>query len=188
MKLGLISNKSRDFEEAMGVLEGLTGELTEENPQPENPAKQLAGALLNRLIVVYGAGIFSGVARRWKTQFNENSKVWAFCELLPEAHHNSVVGYGLPTQIKSQTFAILLQPHLLHPRTRLRYQISLELLEKESIPHWTLGGRGKGAMSQILSAVVLGDWTSYYLALLQGLDPSPVPAIEFIKERLTRLT
>ena len=188
VKLGLISNKTRDFEETVGVLEGLAGELAEETPLAENPAKELAGALLNRLVVVYGAGIFCGAARRWKTQFNENSKVWAFFELLPEAHHNSVIGYGLPSQVKRQAFGILLRPGFLHPRTCLRYQVSRELLEKESIPQRTVEGRGESALSQMLSVTILGDYTSYYLALLQGVDPSPVPAIDFIKERLASLT
>ena len=107
MKLGLISNKTLDFQEAIEVLDRLARELAEESPSQGNPAKEMALVLLNRLIVTYGAGIFSAVARRWKTQFNENSKVWAFFELLPEAHHNSVVGYSLPAEVKN--------PDLRHP-------------------------------------------------------------------------
>ena len=184
MKLGLISDKTRDFGEAVEVLEALVPELSEEAPMSRNRAKGVAADLLGRLVIVYGAGIFSGVARRWKTQFNENSKAWAFFELLPESHHNSVVGYSLPEKVRAQAFAILLRPGYLHPRTYLRYGITQELLGKESISQRTLEGRGESALSQMLSAICLGDYVSYYLALLQGVDPSPVSTIDFIKGRL----
>ena len=184
MNLGLISDKTPDVEEALTVLDSLAAECAEDSPINKNPAKSMAGELLGRLIIVYGAGVFGGVARRWKTQFNENSKVWACYELLPEAHHNSVEGYPLPVEIKGRAFVILLWPGYLHPRTHLRYEVTLDLLARESIPQRTVKGRGQTALSQILSTTLLGDYTSYYLALLQGLDPSPVTAIDLVKKRL----
>jgi glucose/mannose-6-phosphate isomerase len=190
VKLGLVSDKERDFREAMEVLDEMSPELGEESPTEKNPAKEMASLLAGRLIVVYGAGYFSSVARRWKTQFNENSKAWAFFELLPEAHHNSVVGYsqlpGVPGYPpKERVFAVLLKPGTVHPRTALRYRITQDLLEGEGIPHRTLEGRGRGGLGQILGMVYLGDYTSYYLAILQGIDPSPVSNIDYIKEQLS---
>ena len=187
MSLGLISDKTSDFQEAMAVLDKLMPELDENCPSPQNPAKSLAEDLLGRLPVIYGGGVFSGVARRWKTQLNENAKVWATFDLLPEADHNSVEGYSMPADAREQAHVVLLKPGFLHPRTELRYQITKELLNRASIPHSTIDGRGESALSQILSAVVLGDYVSYYLAILQGLDPSPVPAIDYVKQRLANL-
>ena len=184
MKLGLISDKVRDFGEAVDVLEQMVPGLAEKSPLQKNPAKEIAADLLDRLVVIYGAGIFGSVARRWKTQFNENSKVWAFVDLLPEAHHNSVVGYPIPAGVRDRTFCILLRPGTLHPRIDLRYGITRELLERESIPHRTLEGQGKSALSQMLSTILLGDYISYYLAILQEVDPSPVATIDYIKQRL----
>lgn len=184
MNLGLIPDKTRDFQESMAVLDKLLPEVGEVYPSPKNPAKSLARDLLGRLPVIYGAGIFSGVARRWKTQLNENAKVWATFDLLPEADHNSVEGYSMPADAREQAHVVLLKPDFLHPRTELRYQITKELLDRASIPHSTIEGRGESALSQILSAVVLGDYVSYYLAILQGLDPSPVPTIDYVKQRL----
>ena len=187
MKLGYLSDKTSDFEETLAVLHTQVGETAEESPSPGNRAKQLASGLLDRLILVYGAGIFGGVARRWKTQLNENSKVTAFVELLPEAHHNSVVGFSAASLASDRSVALLLKPRTLHPRLELRYQVTEELLDRESIVHETVEGRGTSALCQILSAVSLGDYVSYYLALVQGLDPSPVAAIDYIKERLVSL-
>ena len=187
MKLGLMPDITTGFEEAVRILDDLVPELDEESPSQKNPAKSMASLLLDRVIVIYGAGIFSAVARRWKTQFNENSKVWAFFELLPEVHHNSVAGYQLPKGVKSRAFVVLLRPGFLHPRTLLRYDVTRELLDRESVPQSTVEGRGDSAISQVLSSVLMGDYVSYYLALLQGVDPSPVANIDFVKERLTSI-
>ena len=184
IKLGLISDKAAEFAEAVSVLDGLATELSEDVGLRQNFAKQIAVELLGRLIIVYGASIFGGVARRWKTQLNENSKVAAFLELLPEAHHNAVVGYALPSEVRESTYAVLLRPASLHPRLELRYEVTSDLLARDGIPHRVVGGRGESALSQMLSAVLMGDYVSYYLALLQGVDPSPVSTIDYIKGRL----
>ncbi len=183
--LVLISDKTNDMKEALSLLEGVSAELNEESPSEKNPAKRMAAELLGRLIVIYGSGSFSCVARRWKTQLNENSKTWAFFEQLPEANHNAVVGYSLPAEVRRLATAILLRPGNLHPRTGLGHEVVQELLKRESIPYLTVEGRGESALSQILSTVLLGDYVSYYLAVLQGIDPGPVPAIDFVKERMT---
>ena len=184
MSLGLVSDKSSSFMEAAVVLDGLVPELDEGSPYEGNLAKRMASELLGRLVVIYGAGVFGSVARRWKTQLNENAKIWAFFDHLPEAHHNSVVGYPLPSSVNALAFAILLRPAQLHPRTVLRYEITSDLLAKESISQRTIEGRGDSLLSQVLSTILLGDYISYYLALLQGVDPSPVSVIDYVKERL----
>ena len=183
--LGLISDKTEGIGEALPLLEGVVAELNEESQSEGNRAKQMAVELLGRLIVIYGSGSFTSVARRWKTQFNENSKTWAFFEQLPEANHNAVVGYSLPAEIRHLATAILLRPGNLHPRTDLGYEAAGELLKRESIPYLTVEGRGESALSQILSTVLLGDYVSYYLAVLQGVDPGPVPSIDSVKERMS---
>jgi glucose/mannose-6-phosphate isomerase len=91
-KLGLLSDKSADLEQALQILNKLAGDLVETTPLVSNPAKQLATKLAGNLAVIYGGEVLSEVASRWKTNLNENSKVWAFFELFPELNHNAVVG------------------------------------------------------------------------------------------------
>ena len=183
-KLGLLRDKSGDLAGAVQELNVLRSRWAEDVPSGENEAKGLARELLGRVVVVYGSGIFGGVARRWKTQLDENSKVWAFWEMLPEAHHNSVVGYSLPQEMARLAYALLLRPPYQHPQMARRYQVTRELLEREGIPSRVVEGWGQSALAQMLTAVYLGDYVSYYLATLQGIDPSPVPPIDFIKSRL----
>jgi glucose/mannose-6-phosphate isomerase len=187
-RLGLIAPKNEDMEEAVEGMYYLSDRLRPETPARDNPAKELAEALHGRLIVVYSGGILSGVAWRWKTQFNENSKAFAFVELLPEADHNAVVGFQWPRPVNRKVYGVMLNALSLHPRVKLRYQVTGELLKKARIEFRTVDGVGKGAMAQMMSAVLFGDYTSYYLAMLNGQDPSPVPTIDYLKGRLDALS
>ena len=128
--------------------------------------------------------MLSGVARRWKTQLNENAKTWAFVELLPEAGHNAIAGLQWPKQVGKKACGVLLNAWSLHPRIKLRHQVIEELLGKAGVECRTVDGVGKSALAQMLSAVLFGDYTSYYLAMLNGEDPSPTPQLEYLKARL----
>ncbi|MBN1863221.1 MAG: bifunctional phosphoglucose/phosphomannose isomerase [Dehalococcoidales bacterium] len=183
-RLGLISDKSAALAETVSVLEGLSSRIDETVAYSENPAKKLAGRLHNRLPVVYGAGITAEVARRWKTQINENSKAWAFHEVFPELNHNAVVGYQLPEKLAASIVVVMLRSALLTERIQLRYRVTAKLLERTGVGYQTVDGEGESPLSQMMSLVLFGDYVSYYLALLYQTDPSPVTAIDFLKQQL----
>jgi len=185
-KLGILSVKANDIEQAIRTAEELWSKLDRDIPLEANPAKQLATRLLGRLAVVYGAGVLSKVALRWKTQFNENSKAWAFSECFPELDHNAVVGYAFPSWLAERVFVVLLHSPSLHPRTQARYQVTAEVLTNAGVEYEVVEAHGEDPLSQVMSAVLLGDYVSYYLAILNQVDPSPVAAIEYLKQRLGR--
>ena len=187
-KLGLIRDKSADLREAMDVLTRLSGDLTETRPVASNPAKQLAAKLWGRVPVIYGAEIFSEVARRWKGEFNENSKAWAFFESFPELNHNAVDGYQFPADAKERIFVLMLRSASFSARTLLRYEATAELLARASVSHEFVEARGESALAQVLSSVLLGDYASFYLAILNEVDPTSTDAIDFVKEYLARST
>jgi len=149
-----------------------------------NPAKQLAWSLVDRLPVVEAGGFLAAVARRWKTQLNENSKSIACWEELPEATHNAVVGYEQPETMHERTFVALLASPDDHPRVALRRSLTADLLAERQVGHEVVVVGGRGRLAQAASAIALGDFTSVYLAVLYGLDPTPVAAISYVKEHL----
>jgi glucose/mannose-6-phosphate isomerase len=183
-KLGLIRDKSAEIMEALNVLDRMASELSETQPLVSNAAKKLAARLQGRVVVIYGAELFSEVARRWKAQLNENSKNWAFCETLPELNHNAVIGYEFPPEARDRVFVIMLGSGLLGSRNSLRYRATSELLQRAGIDHEFVEGRGDGTLSQIMSMVLLGDYCSFYLAMLNEVDPTTIDAIDFVKQYL----
>jgi len=183
-KLGFLSDKSTDVTETVQTLEALSQRIKENVPSSQNPAKQLAERLYGKLAVIYGAGIVAEVAHRWKTQFNENSKAWAFYEVFPELNHNAVVGYQFPAELAGKILVVLLRSSRLSERIQLRYRITCQLLEQAKVSYQIVDGEGDSALSQMMSLVLFGDYVSYYLAVRYRIDPTPVKAIDFLKAQL----
>jgi len=187
--LGLLQNlkvfKNKTAEAAVTIkeLNALASKINEKTPSSSNPSKALAVRLNGRLPVIYGAGILGPVAQRWKTQINENSKTMAFYELFSELNHNAIVGYQLPSMIK-ECQVVMLDSDLLHERIRLRYEITRKLMEQAGIPYQVVKAEGSNALSQMMGLVFVGDYVSYYLAMLNGVDPTLITSIDFLKTSL----
>jgi len=184
--LGLLADKSTDLQEAVDILQKLSRDLIETRSLASNPAKQLARKLCGHLAVIYGAEMLSEVAQRWKGEFNENSKAWTFFESFPELNHNAVVGYEFPAEVKERIFVLMLRSSSLRPRNLLRYEVTSKLLAKAGIAYEFVEARGKNALAQVLSLVHLGDYASFYLSMLNEVDPTSVDAIDFIKQYLAQ--
>lgn len=182
--IGLIHDISHDVEEAIQVMQDMQIMSMESSPTVQNRAKQLAVHLYNRLAIIYGAGILSSVAQRWKTQINENSKAWAFYEVFPELNHNAVVGYLNPEDLAQKICVIMLRSPNIHSRVLLTYEAASELLNQADVHYEVIETQGDGVISQVMSLIQFGDWVSYYLAMLYRTDPAPIKAIEQLKRRL----
>jgi len=185
-RLGFVSDKSADFSEMVDVLEQLSSEINESIPFSQNKAKQLAQELYGKLAVIYGAGITTEVAHRWKTQINENSKAWSFHEAFSELNHNAVVGYQFPPELASKIQVVMLQSSHLPPPILRRYRITSQILEKANVNFSLIEGSGKSPLAQIMNLVLFGDYVSYYLAILNKTDPTPVETIDFLKGELSK--
>ncbi|MCH7937048.1 MAG: bifunctional phosphoglucose/phosphomannose isomerase [Proteobacteria bacterium] len=187
-QLGLWSISQAEVTVSLEALARQATSLEEEQASGGNPAKDLALQLHEKLIMVYGGGLFSGLARRWKTQLNENGKVWAWHEEIPELLHNAVEAYGSLPEIKKGLSAVMLRPNLEDDPAADHYQVVEELLKSNAIPlHLVQPPEGLPPLGQLLTTMMLGDYVSYYLAILQGVDPSPTPNIVLGKERLEKL-
>jgi len=186
-KLGLMQGVEGDVEEAIAVLRSLREDYGAEVDSSQNPAKQLALQLHERLPVVYGAGPLIEVARRWKTQLNESAKVWAFFEEMPEAQHNAIVGWGLPATIAKAATVVLLRSGRLDQRqVALRYDLMRRLMADTAVDSVEVASRGESALAQMLSLTLLGDFAAAYLALLYGIDPTPTTVIDELKALLAK--
>ncbi len=181
---GAVEPQDAAVAEAVSVMREQRKRFEFESLEEGNPAKQIARRLHGRLPVVVGAGLLAPAAYRWKTQLNENSKCWAFCEELPELDHNSIVGFALPEVLLERLHAVVLWHPALPERLRLRYEATAEALSEAGIANERVEAAGRRPLAQVMSALYLGDLVSYYLALLNGVEPSPVAAIELLKARM----
>lgn len=171
---GVVDSLRDEIEGAAPVLAALG-----EDPEP----RAVAGALAGRLAVVHGAEATAAVARRWKTQLNENAKVAAFASELPEANHNEIEGWAWGVR-HAPLAAVFLEAPSLHPRNSRRIGLAAEQLGEQGVPVTRVQAHGESAVAQVLSLVAFGDLVSVYVAELAGTDPGPVEAIESFKARL----
>ena len=153
-----------------------------------NPAKDLARELSGRIPVIVSARGLASAARRWKTQLNENAKTPAWTEELPEMHHNAIVGFEQPNLSDNLAVVLLGPPSTQSRSLHDRYAISQRILSDLGVSvHWP-SLAGVTPLSRLLEAVLLGDYVSYYLALVNGIDPTPTMALDSIKAQIRRST
>ena len=184
-RVGAISLSDVEVTEAVDSATSMASQIGIGIPTVNNLAKQLARELIGGLTVVYGGGGLSAVALRWKSQINENGKSWAFAEVLPELLHNSVESFPGSPEIQERTTALLLKPYQTNTELGNQYEVLTVMLDQLGIKNRTFTGVSGGVLAQSLSMIVLGDHISYYMGILNGVNPSEAPIIDEAKNRLS---
>ncbi len=186
--------------QAVGVVGGMAGQVTEAVeamrtlrhlidagvPEARNPAKLLARRLHGKMPLIIGAGHLAPVARRWRTQLNENAKTLAFWDELPELDHNLVVGLSHPATATEDVHAIFIDHDLLSPRLRLRIEKTMSLFGRAGIHCERYVPPGSAMLVTQLAGVHFGDYVSFYLAMLNGVRPSEIDNLIWVKEQLAQ--
>ena len=186
-RLGLIKEKSSEIDETIRILKDLSREYCAKSPSENNLAKKVALSLYLYLPLIYGSeGLLEAVAMRWKTQINENSKWPCFWNVFPELDHNEIVGYEIENNINRQVKIIYLQDKEGLSRVEQRQKITRKIIQGKVAEFMVCPTKGKGKMSRMFSLIFLGDLASYYLAILNQVDPSPVACIEDLKKELAK--
>ncbi len=157
-----------------------------DSPIAQNLAKRLAGQFMDRLPVFIGSGVFEIVAKRWKTQVNENSNTWVSYEAMPEMNHNAVVGVEQPEKLISKLAALFITSSYDHPRVQLRNQLTSEQLMYAGMWVDSFTPQGDTLLEQVLHAVLFGDYLSFYLAMAYQVDPAIIAPIKALKEVLSQ--
>ncbi len=181
--VGLLPGMEDELAQAAAELSLLAARLGPANPRPDNEAKELAVMIRDRTPVIWGAdGRGSVAAMRWKTQMNENAKRPAFWSALPELDHNEVVGWA--GRSGAPYFLIVLRHEGENPDVAARFPASIQIAEEAGMVVEEVWAAGRAPLGQLLTLVMMGDFTSVYLALDRGVDPSPVEVIDRLKRAL----
>jgi glucose/mannose-6-phosphate isomerase len=183
-KAGVLELDEAEIEAGAGAGRAMAARCGPGIPTSDNPAKQLAWSMVDRFTLIMASGFLAPVAHRWKAQLNENSKATAAVEELPEATHNAVVGFEQPESLRDHMLVVFLKSELEHPRSAVRARLVGDLLETASISHQFVEATGESRLGQALSAIVIGDYVSVYVAFMYAVDPSPITIIDHIKEQL----
>ena len=186
-KLGIIEDVKLFVNEAVRVMEDLRNNcLRSQIPQSDNIAKSVAQKLFNKFAVIYSGSLhFAVCATRFRGQLAENAKALSSSHFFPEMGHNEIVGWQNPKKIIKNCAIVLLRDKDMHPFVAKSMDATKELFKKQNGPDIIeIWSRGENVLSKIFSLIYIGDFISYYLAILYGVDPSLTENITYLKERL----
>jgi glucose/mannose-6-phosphate isomerase len=177
----------RSFDEDAGEAVDVTAAVAEEllPGRPDNPARALAASLVGRLPLIYSATpLLEPAAQRWKDQINENAKTLAAWNTFPELNHNETVGWGADPELARRCHVVILRDPYEPERLARRVAITRDLAFGRAGGVDEVWARGRGILARLCSIILVGDFVSWYLAVLRGVDPTPVPVIDELKRRL----
>jgi glucose/mannose-6-phosphate isomerase len=182
-KMKLLRPQEKEINETIRLMKKKAVVYTSLNAH--NPAYELAKQLYNKLPIIYSpSDALDAVNVRWRGQLAENAKVLAFGHVLPEMNHNELVGWKVLQRHMHDMAVVFLRDKGEHPRVQMRMQITKSIVSEFASRVVEASSEGNSLLARIFSLVQLGDWTSYYLALLNGIDPTPVRIIDYLKWEL----
>lgn len=183
-RLKLIPDPADEVKDAVAAMKDQQKTLLPEVRDTSNSSKRMGGQFMGRWITIYGAGLMGPVARRWKTQLNENAKVAASFEIIPEADHNTLQGVMQPDSQFNATMAIFLRAAHNDPRNEKRTELTRMAIMLQGQNTDTITATGESRLANMWTALHYGDYSSYYLAMAYGIDPTPVPMLAELKEKM----
>ena len=184
-RMGLINDvKWQEVIESINVVEALCSEMRPEVPLESNLGKKLAESIKGHVPFVYAPRLFTSVAYRYSTQFNENSKSPAGTNFYPEAFHNSIMAREGDKGLLGNLCAIIINDHRGDETLNKKINMSLELMQESFGKTVTVETRGDSDLARMMSALIQGDYASAYLGILYGVDPSTTESIRILKDSM----
>lgn len=185
----ILRKKSRfDYQEMVETISDIHERYLPEKKPPDNATKTTATRIKGKFPLIYGTNRLTDVvAHRLKTQFNENSKILASWDVFPEMNHNEIVPFSGEGKVSLQNFyPIFIRDREENPRISQRISITQQLLKKRRIGYSEIWTEGESPVTRVFSSIYIGDWVSFYLAILQEVDPTPVKFIDLLKDELKK--
>jgi len=186
-KIGLLKNGINEIKKTATTLKKYRDNYIEDVDTDKNMAKKLAQRIQGKTIIIYtGPTITDAIGYRWKCQLCENSKIMAFNNQFAEFNHNELVGWS--DQIKDfaeQIVVLYLRDFDDHPRIKARMDIVKGVIEQYEVKVIEIYSRGDSVLERMFSLIQIGDFASYYLAILNEEDPTPVKIIDYLKTSLS---
>jgi len=179
---GVAPSLRSEIEAAATLAERLGAEWGLDGPEDGLP-RRLARELVDTVPVIAGSELMAEVAYRWKCQINENAELPAFASALPELDHNEIVGWTSARGL-ARFAAVFLEDPQQHPRNARRIELTAQAAEAGAVVVERIGALGETRTERVVSLVLLGDLVSLYLAVLRGIDPASVHAIDELKAAL----
>jgi glucose/mannose-6-phosphate isomerase len=175
----LLPLKVEEIKESIQVLEIVSKKISYNNLTETNESLSLSNWISGIPLIYYPWGLESA-ATRFKNSLQENAKTHVIAEDVLEASHNGLVSWEKLSNVKP----ILLQGKDDFVKTKERYQIIKEYFNINKIEFKEVISVEGSILTKLVNLIYVLDYSSIYLAVRNGIDPSPVNSIDFVKNKL----
>jgi glucose/mannose-6-phosphate isomerase len=183
-RLKLIPDQTELVKFTVEAMRKTLAEIDADIPVSKNLAKRIAGQAFGRQAVMLGAEHLEPVARRWKTQINEIAKAWAGFEFMPEANHNTLAGLEYPQAVLEKLYALFLTSGNYNSRNQKRFDLTFDHFMVAGLCTDKVSVAENNKLAEIWRVLMIGDFVSYYLAMLYEVDPTPIESLEHFKQAM----
>jgi glucose/mannose-6-phosphate isomerase len=184
-KCGLLKVTEREYKEVVKKIILLHGLYGLKVPIRNNMAKKTALGLYNKIPIIVAAEHLSGNAHIMANQINENSKTFSAYFLVSELNHHLMEGMRFPDSNKRNLCFVILESKKYLPRIQKRFLITKKVLAKNKISFIVHPVKSITKISQVFETLLFGSYVNYYMAILNGINPAPVPYVDFFKKELS---
>ncbi len=186
-KLTGIKPDEKSIDDAISVIKQSKELFSPPRKTERNLAKKIALKLYGKLPVIYGGqDHIDAAVIRFRGQLEENSKHIGFSHIFPEMNHNEIVGWENPRAVLKNTAVVFLRDERDHPRTKLRIDITKEIISGYTDTVIEIFSKGSTPLARLFYLVYLCDFISFYLAVLNRVDPTPVHKVKYLKDILAK--
>jgi glucose/mannose-6-phosphate isomerase len=184
-RLNLVNQDSLSLESILTSLSAMASHLSQDRGLKTNPAKILANQTKSKAIVLVSANHLNGAAYAAKNQLNESSKTFSVNFHLPDLNHHLLEGLSLPKQLKTLTHFILLNSEQYPQKISDRLKITKEVLIKQGYPVTIIRPESSSMVDQALETILFFEYYSFYLAMVNNVNPGPIPWVDYFKKKLS---
>lgn len=185
-KIGLLKLSENDLRNILETLQKYDKKFGVFNSIKNNPAKQFAKQALDRSVWYVASEHLSGNAHAAANQMDENAKRFAGYYFIPELNHHLLEGMLYPKTNKKEIMFCLFESTLYNDRVQKRYEVTKKVLDKNEIEFLLYKCESLNKLSQACEVLILGSYLSFYSAMLEGIDPTAIPYVDFFKEQLSK--
>lgn len=183
-KAGLLKLTDETIEEGITTIVRTAEKLGPETTQEENQAKLLAFTCVERRPILVASEFLVGATHVATNQLNESAKIFADYKVVPELNHHLMEGLQFPKSNADSHVFLFFNSHLYQARNQKRMKITQEIVEQNQIDTLAIDMQAGSTFAQVFELITLMSYVNFYIAILEGIDPGPVPFVDRFKQEL----
>lgn len=185
-KAGILNLSDEVVGEVVAAINTVISDNTVEVIGESNPAKALAFQMVDRRGVIVVSEFLEGAAHVAANQHNENAKAFVDYKIVPEINHHLMEGLQFPKSNATEHVFFMVQSQLYQPKNSLRMKLTQQVIEENEIDALNVLLRANSKIAQVFEMITLFSFANFYLAMLEGIDPTPIPFVDYFKEQLDK--